>query len=134
MISANAFEKGAGNDAGIAEESFITKPVNVHELLDWIGRRLSLEWVTVEGEHAIAGSADAPVPQYPSSEHLRGLDEQIDLGYVRGILIKLDEIEKMDWAHAEFVDTMRRLAQQFQFGTMKEILRKGLGEVDYGTP
>ena len=133
VISANAFEKGAGNDAGIAEENFITKPVDVHELLDWIGRHLGLEWVTVEAERDIAGSSVAAMqPQYPASEHLRGLDEQVDLGYVRGILNKLDEIERMDWSHGEFVDRMRELAQQFQFGTMKEILRKGLGEVDYG--
>lgn len=133
VISANAFEKGSGNDAGIAEENFITKPVDVHELLDWIGRHLGLEWVTVEAERGIAESSVAAMPpQYPASEHLRSLDEQVDLGYVRGILNKLDEIEKTDWSHGEFVDRMRQLAHQFQFGTMKEILRKGLGEVDYG--
>ena len=135
VISANAFEKGAGNDAGIAAENFITKPVNVHELLDWIGRCLGLEWVTVEGDHGIAElSAAAMQSRYPSSEHLRSLDEQIDLGYVRGILNKLDEIEKMDWSHGEFVDRMRQLTHQFQFGTMKKILHQGLGKVDYGTP
>ena len=45
VISANAFDKGLDNDAGIAVEDFILKPIKVDELLDWIGRRLGLEWV-----------------------------------------------------------------------------------------
>ena len=45
IISANAFEKGAENDAGISSEDFITKPFSVDELLDWLGKRLNLEWV-----------------------------------------------------------------------------------------
>ena len=134
VISANAFEKDAGNDAGIVAENFITKPVNVHELLDWIGRHLGLEWVLVEAEHSIADlSAAAMQSPYPPHEHLRSLDEQIELGYVRGILNKLDEIEKMDCSHVEFVDRMRQLAHQFQFDTMQKILHQGLGEMDYGT-
>ena len=135
VISANAFEKDAGNDAGVAAENFITKPVNVHELLDWIGRHLDLEWVSVEAEHSTADLSAATMQlQYPPHEHLRSLDEQIELGYVRGILNKLDEIEKTDCSHVEFVDRMRQLAQQFQFDTMQKILHQGLGEKDYGTP
>ena len=48
IVSANAFDKGLENAAGIAEEDFILKPVNVAELLDWIGRQLHLTWVTKE--------------------------------------------------------------------------------------
>ena len=52
------------------------------------------------------------------------LDELIGLGYLRGILNKLGEIERLDTAHAEFVRVLRDLARQFQFDAMKEILRK----------
>ena len=131
IISANAFEKDAGNDVGVPIGNFITKPVNVHELMAWIGEHLGLEWVTVEASPVVI--ATPMKTQYPPDENLHSLVEQIELGYVRGILNKLDEIEKIDLAHGEFVDQMRQLANQFQFGTMKEILRKGLDEGGYET-
>lgn len=131
IISANAFEKDAGNDVGISAENFITKPVNVHGLMAWIGEHLGLEWVTVEASPLVPAT---PIKiQYPSDLHLHSLVEQIELGYVRGILNKLDEIEKTDRGHGEFVDRMRQLANQFQFATMNEILRKGLDEDSYET-
>ena len=52
------------------------------------------------------------------------LDELINLGYLRGILNKLAEIERLDAKHGEFVRVLRDLARQFQFEAMKEILRK----------
>src|SRR5207253_1258501 len=37
IVSANAYDKGLENPAGIAPEDFIVKPVNVGELLERIG-------------------------------------------------------------------------------------------------
>lgn len=129
IISANSFEKGVENDVGILPESFITKPVNVNELRDWIGQCLKLEWVT---ETPTSSKTDFyPILKQtilPSPEHLHHLKEVIELGYVRGIMNKLDEIEQLDVVHREFVDKMRQLARQFQFDNMKEVLRKGLSE------
>jgi len=95
-------------------------------LLDWIGRKLELEWVN----SGTQSPAQAPVPHRPAPlvlpdrEHLSALDELVGLGYVRGILNKLGEIERLDPAHGEFVRVLRDLARQFQFDAMKEILRK----------
>lgn len=126
IISANAFDKNLDNDVGIAPEDFIVKPLRVDELLDWIGRKLELEWVFAH--------APAPVEQHgphhpaallpPAPEHLAALDELISLGYVRGILNKLGEIERLGAEHGEFVRVLRDLARQFQFDAMKEVLRK----------
>ena len=95
ILSANAFDKGLDNDAGIAAADFIVKPLRVDELL---------------------------VP--PRREHLSALDELVSLGYVRGILDKLREIERLHPASGEFVNVLRELARQFQFDAMKEVLRK----------
>ncbi len=127
VISANAFEKVTDNDAGVSAENFITKPVRVDELLDWIGQRLGLEWVTAEAppKEAIAAAPPAQL-RYPPQADLLKLDEQIQLGYVRGIHTRLDEIAQNDESYADFADVMRQLARQFQFDAMREILRKGL--------
>jgi len=132
VISANAFEKGAENNVGIAAENFITKPVRMDQLLDWIGRHLELEWVRAEASPPLSNPASAPTRlNYPPEAYLHALEEQIDLGYVRGILNKLGEIERLASAHGEFAALMRELARQFQFEAMKEILRKGQERHDY---
>jgi CheY-like chemotaxis protein len=126
VLSANAFDKGLDNDAGIAPDDFIVKPLRLPELLDWLGRKLQLEWVSADSPPPSAVPApQAPLPLIaPAEAHLAALDELIGLGYLRGILNKLGEIERLDTAHSEFVRVLRDLARQFQFDAMKEILRK----------
>ena len=46
------------------------------------------------------------------------LRELVALGYYRGILNQLDEIERHHPVCTEFVNDMRQLAKQFQFETM----------------
>jgi len=98
------------------------------ELLDWIGRRLELEWVTAEAAPRAPEPAAAPAQLVlPPGGHLRALDEQIELGFPRGIHARLEEIEKLDARHGEFVAVMSQLARQFQFDAMREIIPPGTG-------
>ena len=60
----------------------------------------------------------------PSHDYLLALDELVDLGYVRGMLNKLGEIERNEPASAEFAQILRHHARQFQFDAMKQILRE----------
>ncbi|MEO8411516.1 MAG: hybrid sensor histidine kinase/response regulator, partial [Propionivibrio sp.] len=130
IVSANAFERGSNQDAeaAVADEDFIVKPLRVDELLDWIGRKLELDWVASDRP---AANVTSPAPAVhpprlvaPSREYLAALEELTSLGYVRGILNKLGEIERLDPVHNEFVRVLRDLARQFQFDAMKEVLRK----------
>lgn len=126
ILSANAFDKGLENDVGITPDDFIVKPFKLNELLDWIGNKLALEWVTADPVIPATPTAPAePPPLIPPGEaELAALDELINLGYLRGLLNKLGEIERIDARYGEFVRVMREQARQFQFDAMKEILRK----------
>jgi CheY-like chemotaxis protein len=124
ILSANAFDKGLDNDVGIAAADFIVKPLRVNELLDWIGHKLELQWVAAATPLAPPAAAEPPPLVPPPTAELAALDELIGLGYLRGILNKLAEIEKIDPQHGEFVRVLRDLARQFQFDAMKELLRK----------
>jgi len=129
ILSANAFDKGLDNDVGIAPEDFIVKPLKVNQLLDWLGRKLDLEWVTADTPPPAPVPAE-PLPLVaPGAGHVSALEEAINLGYLRGILNQLAEIEKLDTRHGEFVRVLRELARQFQFDAMKEILRKSAHEL-----
>ncbi|RQO83699.1 ATP-binding protein [Acidovorax sp. FJL06] len=132
VVSANAFDKALDNDVDIRPEDFIVKPVRHTELLDWLERRLGLQWV-YEGD-ALAQPAAAlplhPAPtaakpmSYPNAAALAALAQAVALGYYRGILNALDEIERSQPAHQAFVHTMRQMAREFQFDAMGQILEQ----------
>ncbi|UCU98352.1 ATP-binding protein [Acidovorax radicis] len=125
IVSANAFDKALDNDVGIRPEDFIVKPVRHSELLDWLERRLGLQWQYGEADvtPALPAAADAPLT-YPDTTALAALAQAVALGYYRGILNTLDDIERSQPAHSAFVHTMRQLAKQFQFDAMGQILEQ----------
>jgi CheY-like chemotaxis protein len=126
VVSANAFDKGLDNDAGVKPEDFILKPVRHSELLDWLERQLGLRWTEAEP----APTAPTPMPAdaaawiWPHPVHLHALQEMVQLGYYRGIMAKLAEIESLQPACAAFAAAMRELARQFQFEAMSRELAK----------
>lgn len=130
IVSANAFDKALDNDVDIRPEDFIVKPVRHSELLDWLERRLGLQWQHDEAAEAPAASESeaaptAPAPlTYPDATALAALSQVVALGYYRGILNTLDDIERSQPAHSAFVGTMRQLARQFQFDAMGQILEQ----------
>ncbi|WP_046114639.1 ATP-binding protein [Aquincola tertiaricarbonis] len=136
IVSANAFDKGLENDVGIAPEDFMVKPVRVGELLDWLGRRLQLQWIDVSAASSVPrvleAAPAAPPPDdggsvpLPPRAQLEELDKLVNLGYVRGIVRKLDEIEAAHAGSARFVARMRALAQGFQLDAMHTAVREGL--------
>ena len=128
IVSANAFDKGLENDVDIAAEDFILKPVQVEEFLDWLGQSLGIQWLNYEPPKllTVPGPQDFAGLAYPSQELLRELDELVSLGYIRGILNKVEEIESSDQRISEFVQVVRKLVSQFQLGALSSLVKKGL--------
>ncbi len=119
IVSANAFDRGLDNDVGIPSEDFILKPVRHADLLDWLERRLALAWLDTPPEPPRGESvADAAEVCIPPRQPLEALRELVALGYYRGILNQLDEIDRLHPDCAGFVNDMRALAKQFQFESM----------------
>jgi CheY-like chemotaxis protein len=126
IISANAFDKNLDNDVGIGPEDFMLKPIRVDDLLEWIGRRLGLEWVCAEAipeaPPAALPSASEPMKLPPAAAR-RELDAVIDLGYPRGILARLAEIEHAHPECGEFVRIAREMTRAFRFDALRDMLR-----------
>ena len=128
VVSANAFDQGLDNDVGLPSADFLVKPVRLPTLLDWLGRRLEIDWL----EDA-AAPAPAPVPSedagaVPTSDHLRALRELVGLGYLRGITRKLDEIEAAEPDSARYVARLRVMAREIQLDAMNRLLSQTLDE------
>ncbi|MET0335849.1 MAG: ATP-binding protein, partial [Rhizobacter sp.] len=125
IVSGNAFDKELENDVGITPQDFVLKPVRVHELLDWLGSRLKLEWLESPRATPDATATAATTGWVlPGEAQLKALDELIQLGYFRGIVKKLDEIEAANPACASFVAHLRGLARNFQLDAMSALLRR----------
>ncbi len=125
IVSANAFDKGLDNDVAIRPEDFILKPVRHSELLDWLERQLGLRWL----EHpapAQPSSANTPPRVWPQAARLVALQEVVQLGYYRGIMNQLDEIEAAEPATTTAVNELRELARQFQFEAISRLLDDAL--------
>ena len=124
IVSANAFDKGLQNDLGVRTEDFIVKPYRHSELFDWLKRRLQLTWLYEQSAPLTADlTADLPVAHaLPDAQQRAALLEVVNLGFYRGIMNTLDDIEKQSPQALVFVEGMRALARQFQFEVMAQKL------------
>jgi len=130
VVSANAFDRGLDNDAGIGPRDFITKPVRMNELLDWLGRALDLRWLSARAAATEPAAApdEAGSLTLPAPTQLRALQELVNIGYVRGIVKRLDQIEAESPQSAAFVGRMRVMARGFQLDEMNGVLSRALAD------
>jgi len=126
IVSANAFDKGLENDVGISTDDFILKPVQLDEFLDWIGQRLEIEWLDHEPRIAPSPARLSEQLTYPGQKMLQELEELVSLGYIRGILKKIDEIDAKGRTHIEFTQQVRIFVGQFQLDALSSLIKEGL--------
>ena len=126
MVSANVHEFRAGGDGDSSHDAFITKPVDLDQLLIVICNQLDLTW-----RHAAPASSPAvdtrisPLPA-EASRFVEALHALVKVGHVRGIESTLDEFEVSVPAAAPLVSTLRRHSGDFNL----KALRKALDDVD----
>jgi CheY-like chemotaxis protein len=130
IVSANAFDKGLDHEVNVPAEDFILKPLRHSELLDWLERRLGLDWLETLPEPAPAPGMPVAAEAVPSAAALQALFEAAELGFYRGILNTLAQVEREQPGCVVFVARMRELARQFQFESMTRQLRPLLGLPD----
>ena len=126
IVSANAFDKGAENDVGIAAADFITKPVRLDELLDWLGTQLQLQWQAAPPAPPPEPAPLASTAQCPPRGQLSALQQVVNLGYPRGVQQRLDDIEQHHPECKPWLAPLRELAQRFQFDRMTPLIQDAL--------
>jgi len=130
IVSANAFDKALENDVGITPDDFIVKPVRVSELLDWLGRRLDLQWIMAERPLVSppVALASAQSDALPSPDALADLEDQVHAGYIRGVHKALDQIAVAEPHCEAFVQRLRGMARQFQLDAMATLLKDAMAQ------
>ena len=127
IISANAFDKNLENSSGITDKDFILKPVNLFELINWIGERLNLQWIESKDDLVIEDATMAYV--LPSQAVLNDLLEMINMGYLVGVRKLINDIEEQGLACKQFVTDIRQMSDRFQLGTLKTFIEEKLADV-----
>ena len=130
IISANAFEKGQDNDVGILPTDFFVKPIRIDDILDWLGKRLQLEWQTASQPLADTGTTlqslhtSAAALTLPDTALLRPLREALELGYPKGVKTALQTLAEQAGEHGEFLRRAQGLAAGFQFDALRSLLQQ----------
>ncbi|PSO20650.1 ATP-binding protein [Bradyrhizobium sp. MOS003] len=112
MVSASAIEAHGAPLAQPFHDGYLMKPIDIPRLLETVRQLLKIEWqygsdeLPVSFWHPESGSR-------PPSRHIEALIGLGQIGYVRGIQLKLDEIGNEHPEHADFVAQMRSLVDRF---------------------
>ncbi|CCD95169.1 Sensor histidine kinase with a response regulator receiver domain (two-component signal transduction system) [Bradyrhizobium sp. ORS 375] len=113
MTSASALEAHGRPLAQPFHDSYLMKPIDIPRLLEAIRQLLKLEW-SYQTEHAVVQPRWRPDsgsrPPLKFIEELMALGQ---IGYIRAIQLKLDEIGGAHPEHAAFVAQMRMLIDRF---------------------
>lgn len=115
MLSANTLDRDDSAEPPRIYDGYIMKPVDLRQLLETIHSLLNIEW-TYEPERPPSRSHARPEPSPAPAPPARDIDELIHLaqiGYVRGIQDKLDDIAARLPACRAFAEQMRRIAHDF---------------------
>ena len=124
IVSANAFASDQGSELGVTREDFLVKPLRIDDLLARVRDKLDLAWVGASDDAPAQPGAGLAGPlRLPdgSAVVLRQLGE---IGYVRGILEKLDELDRIDAAYAPITRTLRNCVQRFDLQAYARVLEE----------
>ncbi len=113
VVSANVFDPTAKKGETMVCNDFLAKPFLLPDLLAKLKLHLGIEWMA--GLQAVqaapAAQAVRLVPPKATLSHLLGLGE---IGYVKGIVAELDELERKHPMYAPFCGELRTLAERFR--------------------
>ena len=143
VVSSNAFDRGLPNDVGIGAGDYFIKPVRRSDLLDWLTRRLGLQWAppaatqdeASDRPRALAAPEQAAITTIaqttggapgsaplPPPEALQPLQRAVALGYYRGVLKAADALAQADPGWTALAARVRELAGQFRFEAIAELI------------
>lgn len=108
MISAYAPEPTGLQDP--PHDDYLMKPLRLERLLESLHKLLALDWISsaTEQEMHRPGVTDG---EKPAPEHLEALRQLGQIGHLRGILLKLDEIGAQQPGAGPALAALRRLTE-----------------------
>lgn len=114
MISASALEAHGMPLAQPYHDGYLMKPIDVSRVLEQIGQLLKIDWqyASRENPEPVWTPGSGPLP---SAQDMQELIDLGQIGHVKAIQSKLDQLDADYPEHAAFVIRIRSLADDFDF-------------------
>jgi len=112
MVSASALEAHGAPLAQPFHDGYLMKPIDIPRLLETIRLLLKIEW-QYDSDPTVVPRWRPETGSRPPVRHVEELIGLGQIGYIRGIQVKLDEIGSEHPEHADFVLQMRSLVDRF---------------------
>jgi signal transduction histidine kinase/ActR/RegA family two-component response regulator len=112
MVSASALEAHGAPLAQPYHDGYLMKPIDIPRLLETIRQLLKLEW-KYDSDEIIVPRWQPETGSRPSVKHVEELIGLGQIGYIKAIQVKLDEIGSAHPEHTDFVLQMRGLVDRF---------------------
>src|SRR6201990_1101942 len=112
MVSASALEAHGAPLAQPFHDGYLMKPIDIPRLLETIRQLLKLEW-KYDNDEIVTPRWKLDSGSRPPVKHVEELIGLGQMGYIRAIQVKLDEIGTDYPEHADFVSQMRSLIDRF---------------------
>ena len=112
MVSASAIEAHGAPLAQPFHDGYLMKPIDIPRLLEAIRQLLKIEW-QYEANEIAAPRWRPDTGSRPPIRHVEELIALGQIGYVKAIQLKLDEIGSEYPEHTDFVSQMRNLVDRF---------------------
>jgi CheY-like chemotaxis protein len=112
MVSASALEAHGAPLAQPFHDGYLMKPIDIPKLVETIRQLLKIEW-QYEAEPIAQPRWKPETGSRPPVKYVEELIGLGQLGYIRAIQVKLDEIGSDCPEHADFVSQMRSLVDRF---------------------
>ncbi|ACC84619.1 hybrid sensor histidine kinase/response regulator [Nostoc punctiforme] len=128
VSSASVFEADRNRSLQAGGNAFLSKPIQVDELLHQLEQYLNLVWIykqsQPDGEKAKDGTTATAQLILPSPQVLQELVILASRGNFNGIIKWADQLEETDTTFAPFANELRQLARQFDEDLIINFLTK----------
>ncbi|MFN6487103.1 MULTISPECIES: hybrid sensor histidine kinase/response regulator [unclassified Nostoc] len=135
VSSASVFETDKHRSLQAGGNAFLTKPIQVDELLEQLEQYLNLVWIYKQSEtdkekaqEAITADSQSAQLTYPSPQILQELVTLASKGNFNAILKWADQLDETDTTFAPFANELRQLARQFDEDLILSFLTKNTVE------
>ena len=127
IVSANAYPSDRRQAIAADCDNFISKPIQIAEVLRKIKFHLSLDWIYAMNESSnFLDTQDYGSPLLiPPEGQLAELAEFAKIGDLRGLTERLKQIATDDFGYIPFASHLQSLAREFKLGDIKRLLGQG---------
>ena len=133
IVSAKVYTRQAQDGEAGGHDDFLGKPLILGELLTCIGRHLDLRWHELAGAQAEAAPPEVLHRAALARGEVEALLELGAMGYIKGILGRLDALRAQRPDAAPLIEHLQALARNFQLGEYQSTLKQHMQQQAHAT-